>query len=81
MKTLFQDLIEILCPIQDSIILTLGHEFRGDDNVGIKLGSAISRMKALSKQLINAYNVPINFLGKIVKHNPQILTRFKKRQV
>lgn len=69
--TLREDLIKILIHPDDCAILTLGNEFRGDDSLGIDIGNRLKKIPHIGSQIVNAHNVPINFLGSILRLQPK----------
>ncbi len=73
MKKLICEISNLFRQYSRHIILTLGNEFRGDDILAIEIGKYLSDMKYYKNKVINAYNVPINFLGKIVNKKPELI--------
>lgn len=53
----------------NTVIVSIGNDLRGDDNAGILLGALIE--KTLSLNVINCGSSPENFTGKITKLNPK----------
>ena len=70
-RELKNDLHNLLKSSENPLFFALGNELRGDDHAGILTGEKLS--KTLGDRVIVAHNVPINFLGKVVKFNPDLI--------
>ena len=70
-RELENDLHALLDSSERPLFFALGNELRGDDHAGILTGEMIS--DNLRDKVIIAHNVPINFLGKVVKFNPDLI--------
>ena len=66
------ELEKLLKPAKKPVIVTMGNELRGDDAVGVEIGKQLSKVVP-QEYLINAHNVPANFIGKIAKENPDLV--------
>lgn len=65
MDSLRRELEEIFK--SDCLIMCLGNLDRSDDGIGIYIG------QSLGEKVILAMNTPVNFLGNIVRRNPEVL--------
>ncbi|MGQ9780794.1 MAG: hydrogenase maturation protease [Nitrososphaeria archaeon] len=51
------------------VFVCVGNEFRGDDYVGLYLGRKLKKTK-IGKNVIIVYSAPENYIGEVVKKNP-----------
>ncbi|MHA2250447.1 MAG: hydrogenase maturation protease [Candidatus Kariarchaeaceae archaeon] len=74
LQNLQEELSAVLYDYRNYLIICLGNELRGDDGIGIYIGDElIKKLPEISAKVILAHNTPVNFLGKIVKINPDLL--------
>lgn len=57
---------------KNPVLVCVGNEFRGDDYVGVYLGRRLKRTK-LSRNVILAYSAPENFIGEVVRKDPDVV--------
>jgi hydrogenase 3 maturation protease len=54
------------------ILICIGNELRGDDQVGIYLGNKLKK-SGLGNKVIIAYNTPENYVDEVLKRNPDVI--------
>lgn len=74
LQNLQDELSNVFSDYSNYLIICLGNILRGDDGIGIYIGNGLlNKIPEISKKVILAHNTPVNFLGKIVKENPDLL--------
>ncbi len=78
MRESIDDLIDTLSDFlfnpHECVILFMGNDLRGDDGAGIVIGKEIIELFSdtpIRERLMLVYNVPVNFLGKIINKKPK----------
>ncbi|OLS24348.1 MAG: Hydrogenase 3 maturation protease [Candidatus Heimdallarchaeota archaeon LC_2] len=67
-------LISILVNFKKVIIIGLGNPIKGDDGAGVYITEKLKgSQKKNSINILSCYNSPANYLGKIVKFNPDFV--------
>lgn len=64
---------ELLDRLEEGCILVLGNEFRGDDAAALEIGNHLKSIHPLTDRILMAYNVPMNFVGKIIRLKPDFV--------
>jgi hydrogenase 3 maturation protease len=69
--SLKEELVALFSPSKNPVIICLGNELRGDDRVGIEIGMTLK--DRMDFPVLLAHNVPVNYLGKITKLQPDLI--------